>query len=144
MNEAFLERFPVWLEQSYPTESVETRIVKRLFKSLGLTEDEKQIDTLIKFAQKTRKTYEAGGCDDLITTRRLCLIVELMPVFGKIEKAVEIACSRFCKESKRDFVKLFKALTEEANKPAEPVAPATDDTSSIGQAMEKLVNGVPF
>jgi hypothetical protein len=145
MNEAFLERFPVWLEQSYPTESVETRIVKRLFKSLGLTEDDKQIDTLIKFAQKTRKTYEAGGCDDLITTRRLCLIVELMPVFGKIEKAVEIACSRFCKESKRDFVKLFKALTEEANKPVEPVAPAAPaDTASVDQTMEKLASGVPF
>ena len=134
MNEAFLERFPVWLEQSYPSESVETRIVKRLFKSLGLNEDDKQIDTLIKFAQKTRKTYEAGGCDDLITTRRLCLIVELMPVFGKIEKAVEIACSRFCKESKRDFVKLFKALTEEANKPAEPVAPAADATATDSPA----------
>lgn len=137
MNEAFLERFPVWLDQSYPTEATEKKIVKRLFKSLGLDDsDNVLIDGLIKFAQKTRATYEQGGCDDLITTRRLCLIAELIPVFGTAEKAVEIACSRFCKESKNGFIKLYKAVTAEveqetAPKPADAATGSWVSTTSV-------------
>lgn len=110
MNEAFLERFPIWFDQSYPGAGIETKIVKLLASNIGAEADDNLIDSLIKFAQQTRKTFDEGACEDLITTRRLCLIIELMPVFGDVKKALEIACNRFCEESRRAFLDLFDSL----------------------------------
>merc|ERR1712196_491757 len=56
LNEAFLERFPVTFEQEYPTAKVEEKIVAQ---------------KLVTWADVIRKTYNDGGVDEIISTRRL-------------------------------------------------------------------------
>ena len=147
LNEAFLERFPVWLDQPYPTKSVESRILSKLFAKHQIEDADNVIsEALLDFASQTRKTFDEGGCDDLITTRRLCLIADLIPVFGNsVSRAVGIACNRFCTETRSAFVTLFSKLYDET---AEKVKAAADTASpdAVEKSVAADVNtlGVPF
>ena len=146
MNEAFLERFPVWFEQAYPSESTEKRIVKKLAESIGLEISDVELSSLVKFADKTRKAYDAMASEDLITTRRVCLIVELIPIFGSVRAAVQIACNRFCEESRNAMVKFYDAVAEELNKPEpapEPAPESVDDYIAYKSPAPKVAD-VPF
>ena len=40
LDDAFLERFPITVEQEYPSTSVETKILKKVFDNLGINDDE--------------------------------------------------------------------------------------------------------
>lgn len=104
LDEAFLERFPITLEQGYPTESVETRILERN----GL--DSSVAAVLAKWAASTRTTYEAGGIDNFITTRRLCHIAGNFKVFADMERSVKLACGRFDEDTCNAMIELYKAL----------------------------------
>ena len=74
MNEAFLERFPITMEQSYPTVTVEKRILERLAKDLGV-EDLDFCKLLVDWADNVRKTFFDGGVDEVISTRRLAHMI---------------------------------------------------------------------
>ena len=80
LNEAFLERFPVTIEQSYPTNSMEKKILNNEMSKHGL-EDETFSDNLVKWADVIRKTFMEGGCDEIISTRRLVHIVGAFSLF---------------------------------------------------------------
>ena len=76
LNEAFLERFPVTIEQSYPTVSMEKKILNNELGKHGL-EDGTFSENLVKWADVIRKTFYEGGTDEIISTRRLVHIVGL-------------------------------------------------------------------
>jgi len=110
LNEAFLERFAVTLNQQYPSSSVEKKIVLNLMKHYGC-EDEEYAETLVKWADAIRRTFEDGGVDELITTRRLTHIVRAFSIFKDKKKSVDLCCNRFDDVTRASFVDLFEKLS---------------------------------
>lgn len=112
LNEAFLERFAVTLNQSYPSAAVEKKIVLNLMESFGCS-DEEYAETLVKWADAIRRTFEDGGIDELITTRRLTHIVRAYSIFQDKKKAVELCCNRFDDVTRVAFIDLFDKISIE-------------------------------
>lgn len=106
LNEAFLERFAVTFEQEYPNAKIEVKIIKNLMEFYSCV-DEEFAETLVKWAEAIRKTFDDGGVDETITTRRMIHIVRAFAIFKKREKAVELCCNRFDAATKSAFVDLY-------------------------------------
>ena len=62
IDEAFLERFTITLEQPYPTSSVERKIVVKHMEKFDC-HDDKFADSLVVWSETIRKTFEDGGVD---------------------------------------------------------------------------------
>lgn len=115
LNEAFLERFAITLEQDYPPLKVENKILTNILKSYNIQEDE-FITNLTKWAAVVRKTYEDGGVSENITTRRLIHIVNAYTMYNDKIKAVTQALNRFdnsTKEALLDFYKKVSGINNE-------------------------------
>lgn len=131
LDEAFLERFPITVEQEYASNAVEKKILKKVFDSLSLNDDE-FIGKLIDWADVIRKTFYEGGVDEIIATRRLVHIAKAYSIFGDKMKAIELCVNRFDAETKASFLDLYTKIdagvikTEETGE-TEAVAPANDD-----------------
>jgi hypothetical protein len=121
LNEAFLERFLNTYEQEYPPVPVEKKIIRKELTTVG-REDDKFADILVAWADITRKTFAEGGCDEIISTRRLVHIVKTFGVHGDRLKAVSLCLNRFDSDTKMSFLDLYTKLDGESNKPAEPEA----------------------
>ena len=109
LNEAFLERFPITVEQSYPTNKIENKILDNVFANKKLTRksDEKFATDLVTWADIIRKTYYEGGVDEIISTRRLVHIVEAFAIFKNKMKAIEMCTNRFDLDTKTSFLDLY-------------------------------------
>ena len=106
MNESFLERFPVTIEQTYPTNKTEHKIlVNELAKNDKVDSD--FVGNLIKWADVIRKTFMDGGVDEIISTRRLVHIIGAYSIFDNKMKAIEMCVSRFDTETKESFLDLY-------------------------------------
>ncbi len=106
MNESFLERFPVTIEQTYPTNKIEEKIlVNELEKNDKV--DGEFVGNLVKWADVIRKTFSDGGVDEIISTRRLVHIVGAFSIFDNKMKAIEMCVSRFDTETKDSFLDLY-------------------------------------
>ena len=110
LNEAFLERFAVTFNQDYPESRTEMKIVMNLMKTYGC-EDEKFADTIVKWADAIRRTFDAGGVDETITTRRLIHIVRAYSIFKNQKKAIELCTNRFDDATRHAFVDLFDKVS---------------------------------
>jgi hypothetical protein len=113
LNEAFLERFPVTFEQSYPTVSTEVKILTKVAESLNIpmvSEHTKFINHLCDWADIIRKTFYDGGVDEVISTRRLVHIIKAYSIFGKKDKAMKVCLNRFDDETKTTFVELYDKI----------------------------------
>ena len=109
LNEAFLERFPVTIEQSYPTASMEKKILNNELGKHGL-EDGEFSDNLVKWADVIRKTFYEGGCDEVISTRRLVHIIGAFSIFKDKMTAIELTVNRFDAETKESFLDLYTKI----------------------------------
>jgi len=109
LNEAFLERFPVTIKQTYPTAAMETKILNTEFGKHGI-EDSEFAKNLVKFADVVRKTFAEGGVDEIISTRRLVHIVGAYAIFDDKLKAIEMCVARFEDETKSSFVDLYSKI----------------------------------
>ena len=101
LNEAFLERFPVTFEQDYPTATTEIKIL------INNGAEEQFADNLVKWAGAIRKTFYDGGCDEIITTRRLVHIVQAQDIFSDRIKAITNCINRFDDDTKQSFLDLY-------------------------------------
>lgn len=124
IDEAFLERFTITMEQPYPNQSVEKKIVMKHMELFGEVSDE-FAELLTKWSQAIRKTYEDGGVDELISTRRLCHIVQTFSIFKNRKKAVELCVSRFDDDTRTAFVDLYTKI--DATAPTVTPVPADDE-----------------
>ena len=114
LNEAFLERFPVTFEQQYPTAKVEEKIVAQKLASAG-KRDQKFAHNLVTWADVIRKTYIDGGCDEIISTRRLVHIAEAYGIFRNKMKAIAVCTNRFDDDTKSSFVDLYTKVDSGAS-----------------------------
>lgn len=112
LNEAFLERFPITLEQDYPDISVEKLILSKIFSSNSINEPQ-FIDLLAEWAEVIRKTARENAVDEIVTTRRLVHIAHAYAIFGNREKAIRYCLNRFDANVKDAFLELFTRLVEE-------------------------------
>lgn len=108
LNEAFIDRFAITLEQEYAPVTTEVKIVKNVFKSLGVTGEDDFATHLVTWADITRKTFYDGGVDEIIATRRLVHIANAYAIFGDRLKAVELCISRFDEDTKLAFKDLYE------------------------------------
>ena len=106
LNEAFLERFPVTFEQSYPTAATEQKILEGIALDLGI-EDRAFCKHLVDWADIIRKTFFDGGIEDVISTRRLVHIIRAFSIFKNKEKAIQVCINRFDDETKASFIELY-------------------------------------
>ncbi len=120
LNEAFLERFAVTFNQEYPNAKVEVKIIKNLMQTYSCV-DEEFAETLVKWADAIRRTFEDGGVDETITTRRMIHIVRAFAIFKDRVKAVELCCNRFDVATKTAFIDLYDKVAS----PAPEVVPET-------------------
>ena len=106
LNEAFLERFPVTFEQSYPSPTVEQKILEGIALDLGV-EDREFCKRLVDWGDIIRKTFYDGGIEEIISTRRLVHIVRAYSIFGDKAKAIQVCVNRFDDETKQAFLELY-------------------------------------
>ena len=113
LNEAFLERFPITVEQEYPSMSVERKILDKVFASLDISEYGDFSEKLVTWADIIRKTFYEGGIDEIIATRRLVHIVNAYAIFGDRKKAIEMCIARFDDDTKTSFLDLYSKCDSE-------------------------------
>ena len=133
LNEAFLERFPITVEQEYPSVTVEKKILIKELEAVG-NPDENFADMLTKWADVIRKTFMDGGIDEIIATRRLVHIVKAFAVFGDRTKAIQMCINRFDDETKSAFMDLYTKVDADAS---------TEIGESVVEVQEEL-DKTPF
>ena len=126
LDEAFLERFPITVEQEYPSTTVEKKIVNNKMEFYGKV-DAEFADKLINWADIIRKTFKEGGVDEIISTRRLVNIVQAYSIFEDRVDAINYCINRFDDDTKTAFMDLWTKM----NAPAEPVVKQNPDQESI-------------
>jgi len=112
LNEAFLERFPITVEQTYPTNKIENKILANVLSKRNLTRkvDEEFANNLVTWADVIRKTFYEGGVDEIISTRRLVHIIEAFAIFRDKMKAIELCTNRFDTDTKTSFADLYTKI----------------------------------
>jgi midasin (ATPase involved in ribosome maturation) len=129
LDDAFLERFAITVEQEYPNSKVEKKIIMKKMERVEKI-DEDFADKLVSWAEIIRKTYMEGAIDELISTRRLEHIVNAYAMFGDRLKAINLCIARFNTESKMSFIDLYTKVdagvavpsAEQAEADAEEIA----------------------
>ena len=109
LNEAFLERFAITMEQPYASVAVETKIITLAMKKYGV-EDDEFAKNLVNWADVIRKTFYEGGVDEVISTRRLDHIVKAFAIFGDKMQAIELCVARFDEDTKVSFLDLYTKI----------------------------------
>ncbi len=132
LDEAFLERFPITVEQEYPNPTIERKIIINNMEAINNV-DEEFADKLVSWAEIIRKTYMEGAIDELISTRRLVHIVKAFSVFKDRQKAINLCINRFDADTKTAFMELYSKMD---NPPEEKVV--------SGNTQENVNEEIPF
>ena len=109
IDDAFLERFTISVDQQFPSLNVEKKIVIKHMEKFDCV-DEDFADKLVVWADIIRKTFYDDGVDELISTRRLCHIVQTFSIFEKRDKAIDLCISRFDTDTKEAFLDLYSKV----------------------------------
>lgn len=116
IDDAFLERFTITLEQTFPTMATEEKIVMKHMSKFEKV-DEEFAKLLVGWADAIRKTFYDEGIDEVISTRRLCHIVQTFSIFGKRDKAIALCVNRFDDDTKEAFIDLYEKVDATINEP---------------------------
>jgi hypothetical protein len=133
LNEAFLDRFSVTLYQAYPSEAIEKKILTKAAEGFGLRDAEVDafIPNLTMWGDIIRKTFEDGGVDDIVSTRRLVDILKSYSIFGKKDKAIKMSIERFDDETKQSFLSLYEKIDASVGNEQYGTFVADDETSEV-------------
>ena len=113
LNEAFLDRFDWTVENDYPTEAIEKKILKANMNKFGKM-DEDFAAQLTVWAGHVRKAFKEEAIDDNISTRRLVNICKAFSIFGEREEAVKMSLARFSEESATELWRLYTKVDANA------------------------------
>lgn len=122
LDDAWLERFVITIEQNFPSGKVEQKILNSYMSDdREVSEDDsKYIDKLISWAEIIRKTFNENAIDEVISTRRLVHIVRTYKLFGDRMQAIRLCINRFDEETKTAFLNLYSKIDETATLPQPP------------------------
>ena len=112
LNEAFLERFAITMEQEYASATIEARIILKEFVQNGTDRDvaEPLVRELTQWSAAIRKTFDDGGCSETMSTRRLIHIAKAYAMFDDIVKSVKLCVARFDNDTRDSFADLFDKI----------------------------------
>jgi hypothetical protein len=132
LNEAFLERFAITIEQPYPAAAIEKKIILGSMKKYGAI-DKEFADNLVVWAEVIRKTFYDGGVDEVISTRRLDHIVKAFAIFGDKMQSIEMCVARFDDDTKTSFLDLYTKidagiLNQEEDSSSEDAVPTEEES----------------
>jgi len=112
LDDAFLERFPITVEQEYPDVKTEKKILTPLI------DDKEFVEHLCQWADVVRKSYDEGATDEIISTRRLVHIAKAFSIFKDRMKAITLCVNRFDEETKMAFLDLYSKVDSSVESPA--------------------------
>ena len=72
--------------------------------------DRKFINALVVWAEIIRKTFNEGGVDEVISTRRLVHIIRAYSIFGNELKSINVCLNRFDEDTKQSFLDLYDKI----------------------------------
>ena len=122
LDDAFLERFPITVEQEYPDIKTEKKILTPLISDADF------VDKLTQWADIVRQSFDQGATNEIISTRRLVHIANAFKIFGNRMKAIELCVNRFDKETKLAFLDLYSKVDVKVTAPKAPVIrPSRED-----------------
>ena len=78
-----------------------------------MCDDKKFCKHLADWADIIRKTFNEGGIDEIISTRRLVHIVKAYSIFEDKTKAIGVCLNRFDDETKQSFIELYDKVDAE-------------------------------
>ena len=137
IDDAFLERFVAAIDQPFPNPQVEEKIVKaHMLKYDSLDED--FLQKLIAWSNVIRKTFEADGVDEVISTRRLCHITKTYKIFNDRMKSIALCISRFDEETKDAFLDLYSKVDADVNYGEE----SSDENKPEEEKIESIFNEI--
>ena len=125
LDDAFLERFPITVEQEYPDAKTERKILTPLI------DDKEFVEHLCQWADVVRKSYEQGATDEIISTRRLVHIAKAFNIFGDRMKAIQLCVSRFETETKLAFLDLYSKVDASVESPANTATSLAESGADI-------------
>jgi len=114
IDEAFLERFTITIEQPFAPVVTEEKILMNHMKAYGKVDSE-FAKLLVSWADGIRKTFYDDGVDDVISTRRLGHIVQTYAIFEDRMKSIDLAISRFDEDTKNTFKELYTKFDANVN-----------------------------
>src|SRR5210317_1143720 len=109
IDDAFLERFTISVDQKFPGIGIEKKIIIKHMEKFNYVDDD-FADKLVTWADIIRKTFYDDGVDEVISTRRLCHIVQTFSIFEKRDKAIDLCISRFDTDTKEAFLDLYSKV----------------------------------
>jgi len=111
LDDAFLERFPITVEQEYPDVKTEKKILSPLIA------DQDFVEKLTQWADIVRQSFDQGAVDEIISTRRLVHIAKAFKIFGDRMKAIELCVARFDTDTKMAFLDLYSKVDAKVDAP---------------------------
>ena len=124
LNEAFLDRFPITVEQDYPSTRTETKILAKQFEQHGIADDG-FIEHLVRWADTIRKAFREGAVDEIISTRRLVNIVTAFAMFKDRKRSIELSIARFDDDTRESFLNLYGKVDADVT-----ITPEGDDSTT--------------
>ena len=104
LNDAFLDRFSIVIEQDFPEARVERKILNHVCDNKDFNKN------LVELANTIRKAYSDGEMDFVISTRRLCQIANNYNVFEDEVLSITYGVARFSKIDQDAIIELYKAM----------------------------------
>lgn len=112
LDAAMLDRLPIWVNWDYPAAKPEKKILENHAADFSADIPDEKLDNLITWAGHNRKLFKQDGIDDVITTRRLCYVIQAYSVFGNLEKSIKYAINCFDTETSDSLMTLWKSVTK--------------------------------
>jgi MoxR-like ATPase len=137
MNEAFLERFSITMDQEYPPPATEEKILNNVLDQYNFPNPE-FVKLLVKWAKVQRKSFDDQAISEVISTRRLVHIVEAFVIFKDKMKAITLCLNRFDQETKISLLDLYTKVDAEINAP-----PKTKEQIAAEEAAKAEVSKGP-
>ena len=138
LNEAFLERFAITIEQPYASAAIEKKIVMGSIQKYCSADVDVDLEgfaqNLVTWSEVIRKTFFDGGVDEVISTRRLDHIVKAFAIFGDKMKAIELCVARFDEDTKASFMDLYTKIDAGVDVSGETSEEVSEEVSDIGDA----------
>jgi hypothetical protein len=137
IDEAFLERFTINIDQKFPGIAIEKKILMKHMKKFEVI-DEEFSDLLVGWADAIRKTFYDEGIDEVVSTRRLCHIIQTFSIFGKRDKAIALCVNRFDDDTREAFIDLYEKVDATINNPEGVVSgyPESEESTEYLDALK--------
>lgn len=112
LDHAFLERFPITIEQENPPPDIQKKQLDFVLNRAGMPDDDFSAK-LVRWASLIRTSYkDEGSIDEQISTRRLIQICETYGIFRDRILAINLCVNRFDAANKKAFLDFYQTIDD--------------------------------